>query len=72
MQSAPITAHGEVYLIQHYVMMFVSYMWQVGGFSAGTLVSSTNETDSHDIIKILLKVAINTIPPPSNNKIIYR
>jgi hypothetical protein len=45
MQSAPITAHGEVYLIQHYVIMFVSYMWQVGGFSVGALVSSTNKTD---------------------------
>jgi hypothetical protein len=31
------------------------------GFSAGTPVSSTNETDSHDIAEILLKVALNTI-----------
>jgi hypothetical protein len=30
-------------------------------FSAGTPVSSTNETDSHDIAEILLKVALNTI-----------
>jgi hypothetical protein len=36
----------------------------VGGFSPGTLVSSTNKTDSHDITEILLKVALNTI----NNK----
>jgi len=27
----------------------------------GTLVSSTNKTDHHDITKILLKVALNTI-----------
>ena len=39
-QSVPITinvvsfnpAHGEVYLIQHYVIKFVSDLWQVGGF----------------------------------------
>jgi hypothetical protein len=40
MQSVPITikivgsnpVHGEVYLTQHYVMKFVSDLWQVGGF----------------------------------------
>ena len=39
-QSVPITtnvvslnpAHGEVYSIQHYVIKFVSDLWQVGGF----------------------------------------
>jgi hypothetical protein len=30
-------------------------------FSTGTLVSSTNKTDCHDITEILLKVALNTI-----------
>jgi hypothetical protein len=30
-------------------------------FSAGPLVSSTNKTDHHDKIEILLKVALNTI-----------
>ena len=30
-------------------------------FSPGTLVSSTNKTDGHDITEILLKVALNTI-----------
>jgi len=34
---------------------------QVGGFSRGTPVSSTNNGDRHDIAKILLKVALNTI-----------
>jgi hypothetical protein len=29
-------------------------------FSPGTLVSSTNKTDHHDITEILLKVALNT------------
>jgi hypothetical protein len=33
-------------------------------FSPGTLVSSTNKTDHHDITEILLKVALNTITHP--------
>jgi len=40
MQSVPITTkvvssntiHGEMYSIQHYVIKFVSDLWQVGGF----------------------------------------
>jgi hypothetical protein len=32
-------------------------------FSPGTHVSSTDKTDLHDITKILLKVALNTITP---------
>ena len=32
-------------------------------FSKGNLVSSTNKTDSHDIIEILLKVSLSTINP---------
>jgi hypothetical protein len=31
------------------------------GFSPVFLVSSTNETDCHDITEILLKLALNTI-----------
>ena len=62
MQSVPITTkvvslnpvHGEVYSIQHYVIKFVSEVQQV-------MVSSTNKTDRHDIIEILLKVSLNTI-----------
>jgi hypothetical protein len=30
-------------------------------FSPGTLVSSTNKTDHHDIVEIVLKVVLNTI-----------
>ena len=37
-------------------------------FSPGTLVSSTNKTDHHDITEILLKVELNTIK--SNQSII--
>jgi hypothetical protein len=36
---------------------------QVVGFLPGTLVFSTNKTDRHDIAKILLKVALNTMTP---------
>jgi hypothetical protein len=65
MQSVPITtnvvssnpAHGEVYLVQHYVIKFTACQW----FSPGTTVSSTSKTDRHDITEILLKVALNII-----------
>jgi hypothetical protein len=40
---------------------FVSDLRQVGGFYPGTLVSSTNKTDRHNIAEILLKVVLNTI-----------
>jgi hypothetical protein len=70
-QSVPITTkvvssnfvHGEVYWIQHYVIKFVSDLRQVGGFSPGTLVSSNNKTDHHDIAEILLKVALKHHQP---------
>ena len=34
------------------------------GFTPGTRFSPTNKTNYHDIIEILLKVALNTITPP--------
>jgi len=37
-------------------------------FSPGPSVSSTNRTDRHDITKILLKVAINTIKQTNKQK----
>ena len=69
MQSVPITTdvassnldQGEVYLISHYMIKFVSDLRQVGGCSPCPPVSSTNKTDRHDITEILLKVALNTI-----------
>ena len=65
-----VLTHGEVYSMQHYVIKFV---WIVTGrwFSHGTLVSSTNKTDHHDITEILLKVALKTITPPSRREIHY-
>ena len=43
------------------MIKFVSELWQVGSFSPGTRISSTNKTDRHGITEILLKVALNTI-----------
>ena len=50
--------HGEMYLIQNYVIKFVR---QVGGFLRVLQISSTEKTDHHDIAKILLRVALTTI-----------
>jgi hypothetical protein len=38
------------------------------GFTLGTPVSSTNKTDCHDIVEILLKVALNTTEPTPQNE----
>jgi len=67
-QSEPITTkivisnpvHGDVCSIQHYVIKFVNDFRQVGWFSPGTPIYSTNKTDRHNIAAILLKVALNT------------
>jgi hypothetical protein len=56
---------SEVYSIQHYVIKFVSNLRQVGGFSPGTPISSTNKTDRQDITEILLKVPLSTINQPT-------
>ena len=64
-QSVPIATnvvssnpvHGEVYPIQHYMIVC---QW----LSPGTAVHSTNKIDLHDIAEILLKVVLDTITPP--------
>jgi len=79
MLSVPITndvvssnpVHDEVRKIQHYVIKFVSDLWQVDGFFPGTPVSSTNKTDRHDITEILLKVALNNITPALALNVIF-
>ena len=50
-------AHGEVYSIQHYVLIIISFLRQVGGF----LFSGYSGFLHYDITEILLKVALNTI-----------
>ena len=62
------TCNPFFYLIHHYVITFCQ--WLAAGLqsSLGTLVSSTNKTDLHNITEILLKVVLNTItlnPLPS-------
>ena len=76
--------HGEVYLIQHYVIKFVRDLWQVSGFlrelrfpppikltTTITPVSSTNKTDHHNITKILLKVVLKTINLNQSIKLLF-
>ena len=55
--------HGELYSIQHYVIKFVSDLWQVGGFHRVFRFPIIKKNDLHDITEILLKVALNTITP---------
>jgi len=59
-----------MYSIQHYVITFVSDLQQVGGFSQDTPISSTNNTDRHNITEILLKVTLNTVTLTPYNLII--
>jgi hypothetical protein len=58
-----------VYSIQYYVIKFVSYLRQVGGFPR-VPVSSINKTDRHDITEILLKVALKHQKPNQPNRIL--
>ena len=53
--------------MQHYVIKFVSDLWQVLVFSPCTPVSSSNKPDRHDITEILLKVSFQCHNPNSNN-----
>ena len=50
---------GELYLIQHYVIKFVTDLREVGGF----LRVLQFPPPIHDIPEILLKVALSTITP---------
>jgi hypothetical protein len=51
----------NIFALQHYVIKFVSDLRHVGGYRRVLLVPLPNKTDRHDIIEILLKVALNTI-----------
>jgi endonuclease V-like protein UPF0215 family len=66
-------AHGEMYLIQHYVTKFVDDIRQVVVFS-GYSVSFTNKTDIYDITEILLKVVLHTMKkkPKGKSESVYR
>jgi len=58
--------HDEVYSIQHYVIKFVSYLRQVGGYLRVLRFPPLKKTDRHDITEILLKVALNIINKQTN------
>ena len=45
-----------MYSIQHYVIKFVSYLWQVGGFLWVPWFSSTNKTDRNDSLSQMSSV----------------
>jgi hypothetical protein len=55
-----------------WIYSYLCNQWHATGwwFSSGTRVSSTYETDCHDITEILLKVALNTIAIATRIKII--
>ena len=58
-------SHEEVYSIQHYVIKFVSDLWQVGGFLRVLQFSPPTKQIAtiYNVIEILLKMALNAIPP---------
>jgi hypothetical protein len=60
---------GEVYSIQHYVIKFVSDLWQVGDFPPESPVFSTNKTDRQDII-IWLNDVVNVLDVKSAHTLV--
>ena len=61
-------AYGGIYSIQYYVIKLSAPCCMSVVFS-DTPISSTNKTDHHDIIEILLlKVALNTISQKTNKQ----
>ena len=78
MQSVPITTkvvnsnpvHGEVYLIQHYVVKFVSNFQQVSVDNmkqlATILVHNTGNTSILPVSAILVQILVNTSIPVSS------
>ena len=70
-QSVPITTNFKPCSWRGVLNTTLCYkvcQWLMAGlwFSSCTPISSTNKTDCHDITKILLKVALNTINQPTN------
>ena len=53
---------GEVHSVQHYVITFVSDLWQVW-FSLGTPASSANKTDRHDLTVLLFNCDVKHHDP---------
>ena len=57
---------SEMYLIQHYVIKFVSDLQQVGGFLCVLRFPPPIKLTAHYLAEILFKVVLNTIPPQAN------
>ena len=53
--------HGDSYSMQLFVVKFVSYLRFVGGFLSDYSVSTTNKTEIHDIVEIVLKVTVKIL-----------
>ena len=65
---------SEAYLIQHYVIKFVSDLRQIYGFHRISRFSFINRNDRFDITEILLNMALNNISLTTTtilNNIIY-
>ena len=56
-----VHGHGEVHSIQHYVIKFISDLWQVSGFLQVRWFPPPIKLTANDITVILLKVTLNTI-----------
>jgi hypothetical protein len=70
----PIPLMVEVYSIQQYVINIISDLRQFRGFLRVLPFpppKKKNQTDSHDLIEILMKVSLNTITLRPNNLSIF-
>ena len=56
-----IVSSNPAQSIQHYMIKYASGLRQVGYFRRVSRFSLPIKSDRHDIIKILLKIALNTI-----------
>ena len=66
--------HSNVYTIEHYAILSLSDLLQAGCFSiepSSIPVFTNNETDRHDIIEILLQVALYDTPMTHTCNSIY-
>ena len=69
LMCVPISLMVEVYSIQQYVINIISDLRQFRGFLRVLWFPppKKNQTDSHDLIEILMKVSLNTITLRPNN-----
>jgi hypothetical protein len=71
---SPLKLWVQILFMSKCTRYTIMHMWLATGqlFSPGTLLSSTNKTDHHDIAEILLKLALSTITlTPSTRILVY-